>query len=73
MIAITRTTVGRLLGILILTFIALLLSYLGTAWIWWELDPGAWSEMARATQLVAAVMLLFARFVTIVPDATGEE
>jgi len=76
-IAITRTTVGRLLGMLILATIALLFSYLATAWIWWELNPGAWSEGARATQLLLSVALLFLRWlggaVTIVPDTTGEE
>lgn len=75
-IAITRTTVGRLLGVLILAATALLLSYLATAWIWWQLNPGLWSEGARGTQLGLAVVLLFVRWlagsITVVPDQPDE-
>lgn len=76
-IAITRTTVGRLLGVLILAAAALLISYLATAWIWWELNPGLWSEGTRATQLILSVALLVIRWlggsIVVVPDAPDEE
>lgn len=61
-IVVTRDTIGRVLGVLILTAVVLLLSYAATAWVWWQLDPGAWSAGARGTALGFAGFLLLARY-----------
>lgn len=75
-IVITRYTIGRLLGMLIIATAALLLSYFATAWVWWQLDPGLWSENARATQLGLATALLFVRWLVgqvVISGAPDEE
>ena len=61
-IVVTRDTVGRGLGVIVLTLLVLTLSYLATAWVWWELNPGAWSAAARGTALGFAAFLLIARW-----------
>lgn len=61
-IIVTRDTIGRGLGVLILAAAVLALSYLATAWVWWELNPGLWSAGARGTALGFAVFLLAARW-----------
>jgi hypothetical protein len=61
-IIVTRDTLGRGLGVLMLTGIFLLIAYLSTAWVWWQLDPGHWSAAARGTALGIAAFLLFVRW-----------
>jgi hypothetical protein len=64
-ITVPREVVGRLLGMLILTTLIVAASYLCTAWVWWELNPGAWSAGARGTALGFVAFALIVRNVSI--------
>lgn len=76
-IVITRETIGRGLGVIVLAALVLGLSYLATAWVWWQLNPGLWSAGARGTALGFAAFLLLARWlagsVVIAPAVPDEE
>jgi len=76
-IVVSRDTIGRGLGVLLLAAAVLLLSYLTTAFVWWQLNPGLWSAGARGTALGFALFLLIARWlagvITIAAPATEED
>lgn len=76
-IVVSRDTIGRGIGVLVLAALVLLLSYLCTAWVWWQLNPGLWSAGARGTALGLAVGLIILRWlagaVTIAAPVTNEE
>jgi len=76
-IVISRDTLGRALGVLLLTTAVMLLAYLATAFVWWELNPGLWSAGARGTALGLSLFLLIARWlagsITIAAPVVNEE
>ena len=74
-IVVPRDTVGRGLGVLILTTMVLGLAYLGTAWVWWDWNPGAWSMGGRVTALLLVLTMIVMRKVSIgiAPVTTVEE
>jgi len=76
-IVITRETIGRALGVLMLVAAVALFSYFATAWVWWQLDPGYWSAAARGTALGFAAFLVILRWIagsiTIAAPVTSEE
>lgn len=61
-ITVSRDTVGRALGVLILSLSLLTLSYVATAWVWWELNPGLWTMAGRGTALGFVAFLLTLRW-----------
>jgi len=75
-ITVSRDTVGRALGVLILLLSLLTLSYVATAWVWWELNPGLWTMAGRGTALGFVVFLLSLRWlvssVTIADSAVDQ-
>ena len=67
-ITVSRNTLGRLIGYLLLAAATLLFSYVITAWLFWQLNPGDWPWGARLVALLLVGLTWAARHVSVTPD-----
>lgn len=58
---ITRQTLGRILGLILLVALILGLSYLVMAFVTWEANPGRWDPFARTCAIGVGIALILAR------------
>lgn len=64
-ITITRETLGRVLGVVILLAFVNAVAYGALAWATWEPNPAGWGMVGRIVYIVIIAALLLARSIEI--------
>lgn len=64
-ITITRETLGRVLGVVLLLALVNAAAYGALAWSTWETNPAAWGMLGRCMYLGIVALLLLARSIEI--------